>query len=175
MLIFYITSRCCQCIDITSFFFAGRLKSNENLWVHYRLLIYPLCGICYFPWHGHQIERNHRIWVSLPKDTKRHWNCLSFEMWDWTTVPSIDSPALYRATTAPPDATHCVQYWNVLNETTVQFWKLAQLIFLRMHQNLIFVLLNSDTYNQRKFSSYDMQNTAFTNALEIWIFCKQIS
>ena len=106
-------------------------------------------------------------------------NCLSFEIavgrCDWTTVPSIDSPALYRATTAPPDATHCVQYWNVLNETTVQFWKLAQLIFLRMHQNLIFVLLNSDTYNQRKFSSYDMQNTAFTNALEIWIFCKQIS
>ena len=37
-------------------FFAGRLKSNENLWVHYRLHIYPLCGIFYFPWYIHQIE-----------------------------------------------------------------------------------------------------------------------
>ena len=37
--------------------FAGRLKPNENLWVHYRLHIYPLCGIFYFPWHRHYIER----------------------------------------------------------------------------------------------------------------------
>ena len=37
--------------------FAKRLKSNENLRVHYRLHIYPLCGIFfYFPWHRHQIE-----------------------------------------------------------------------------------------------------------------------
>ena len=28
----------------------------QNLWVHNRLHIYPLCGIFYFPWHRHQIE-----------------------------------------------------------------------------------------------------------------------
>ena len=24
--------------------------------VHYRLHLYPVCGIFYFPWHSHQIE-----------------------------------------------------------------------------------------------------------------------
>ena len=80
---------------------AGALKSNKNLWVHYRLHIYPLCGIFFFPWHRHQIKVITGLWGLFWKTQANvRWTKLpkfrNGGRWDWTTVPSIDSPVLYR-------------------------------------------------------------------------------
>ena len=49
--------------------FAGRLKSNENFRVHYRLHLYPLVWDILLPLAQTPDRRDHRLLVSIPKDT----------------------------------------------------------------------------------------------------------
>ena len=46
--------------------------------VHNRLHIYPLCGICYFPWHRHQIEG----YALLPETSGKvlHDLCMTYDL-----------------------------------------------------------------------------------------------
>ena len=58
-----------SCLRYWTGLFAGRLKSNENFRVHYRLHLYPLVWDILLPLAQTPDRRDHRLLVSIPKDT----------------------------------------------------------------------------------------------------------
>ena len=89
--------------------FARRLKSNENLWVHYKLHICPLPSLVWdflLPLALTPDGRDHQLLVSSERHRQMlgEWNCLSFEM----AVGGIEPPSpwltVLHSTTRPlPD------------------------------------------------------------------------
>ena len=86
------------------------LSFSKSGGVHDRLHIYPLCGIFYFPWHRHLIERTDSFYCLLRK-TLAKWgkqNCQSSEeklhlLDSNPESPSHQSYSLTHSAIAPPN------------------------------------------------------------------------